>query len=135
MALIPPQYMDCVVAIGVKHSDGKTAWGASGFFYGHKTSGPRARRKKYFVFLITNHHVFKDKAEVFVRCNPIGRRNAKEFRVRLLDSEENPLWVSHENQNIDVAAMLIDTETLRRGNIQFSFFRSDENAANIKDIK
>ena len=135
MALIPPHFMDCVVAIGIKRSGADTAWVASGFFYGHKVSGPTAQQKKYKVYLVTNRHVFREMSDAVIRCNPVGRYNAKEFDLKLEDTKGEPVWISHQNKDIDVAAVAINFKILDDANIKYSIFKSDDDVAKMKDIK
>ena len=70
-ALIPPSYLDCVVAIGrdvpfmvngapvIENGAVKLQWGpiASGFLYGAPTGEKSDKGKLYRVFLVTNRHV------------------------------------------------------------------------------
>ncbi len=135
MALLPPMYLDCVVAMGTKGKDGEIAWDATGFFYGHKVSGPRAKTKRYAIVIATNRHVFDDEERIYIRCNPIVGRKAQEFSVELLDQDGNRNWTSHENRDIDVAVLPIDASALKRAGTQFAIFTNDVDTANIRKLK
>jgi hypothetical protein len=54
MALIPPYYFDCVVAIGVKKHDGTTYWIATGFLFGNYALTEQNGGEKYNLFFVTN---------------------------------------------------------------------------------
>ncbi len=61
MALIPPFFLDCVVAIGKQSAKGERLWIASGFLYAYYLGpGLAGGEKSYRVFLISNRHVFAD---------------------------------------------------------------------------
>src|SRR5690606_32877967 len=57
MALLPPFFLDAVVAIGVGDDPTKRSWIGTGFLYGKLTPKSNANSKSYYVFLITNKHV------------------------------------------------------------------------------
>ena len=57
MALIPPFFLDCIVAIGLVADDGSHQWKASGFLYGSFIEDRPQTEKSYHVFLVTNRHV------------------------------------------------------------------------------
>ena len=59
MALIPPFFLDCVVAVGFPDEDGGKKWSASGFLYGKLVEEGSAKEKTYEIFLVTNRHVFE----------------------------------------------------------------------------
>lgn len=58
MTLIPPFYLDTVVAVGLPSPEGAARWVASGFIYGRYV-GPTDEpgRNLYAFFLVTNRHV------------------------------------------------------------------------------
>lgn len=135
MALIPPEYMHYVVAIGVDTPKGPQ-WSASGFLYGQLVSPARLEHKKqkYVFGLVTNRHVFDGKNNVLLRFNPIDEKPPEILKLRLLDQDSRKMWRSHKNQQIDVAVAIIDLKVLRARNIQFGYFLSNTTTANIKDM-
>ena len=70
MALIPPIFLDCVVAVGFPDENGRKKWSASGFLYGKLVEEGSGEEKTYEIFLITNRHVFEGLDSAFVRFNP-----------------------------------------------------------------
>lgn len=130
MAMIPPFFMDCVVAIGVDDPGGKRSWVASGFLYGERTTVKEtARTKAYRVYLITNRHVLEGWKRVYLRFNPQSDEPAVESPVDLLDSQGKPLWTVHPNSEIDVAAIPINFQALRDHALQVAFFQADQHVA------
>ncbi len=130
MALIPPFYFDCVVAIG-KPAGHEIAWVASGFLYGEflRVEGDR---KWYNVFLVTNRHVFQGLKQVFLRFNPKGDGEpAKQYPLSLLDASSKQLWTAHPHPEIDVAVRRVNVNLLGQEGIQFSYFQSDQHMATL----
>ena len=55
MALIPPVFLNTVVALGEQSSEGKLESRATGFLYGHPAGSENdSGQKLYYVFLVTN---------------------------------------------------------------------------------
>lgn len=137
MALIPPNYMHCVAAIGVKDRQGEEIkWIASSFIYGHLLSPPRTREKdqRYVFALVSNRHVFDGKNEAVVRFNRVEDRPPLVLNLPLVDNEGNKLWRGHRNKKIDVAVIPINLDVLRRENALFFYFLSNKTVANIKKL-
>jgi hypothetical protein len=84
-ALIPPFFLDCVVAIGVLVTGAqgvpKTKWTASGFLYGDFVKKVDEKSSEYGVYLVTNRHVLDNKQLVFLRFNPREDKPAQEIPV------------------------------------------------------
>lgn len=75
MALLPPFFLDCVVAIGIDAADGSKQWVASGFLYGTFQRVLTPEQNDYRVFLATNRHVLKGlegNGVAYLRFNPKG---------------------------------------------------------------
>lgn len=133
MALIPPYFLDCVVALGFDASDGKRKWLATGFLYGDPVEA-KAGKKAYRVYLVTNQHVFEGKSIVYLRCNPKQQRQAKEYKLRLSGEDGSLLWFANPNSEIDVAVVSINIRKLQEEGMQVSFFRSDYDVVNIEKL-
>lgn len=123
MALIPPFFMDSVVAIGIKDDAGKSSWVATGFLYGFKT--PFEGEEVYHVYLVTNHHVIANIKKLVVRFNPQAEGPAKEYNIDLYDANEKPIWYSSGNE-IDIVVIPIVVAKLREDGMTFAYFRSDK---------
>jgi S1-C subfamily serine protease len=133
MALIPPFYTDCVVAIGVQDKSKKPQWVASGFFYGHYSEG-EGDDKTYRIYLVTNRHVYQDKAGVIVRCNPQAEGPARDYELPLVDKDDRPVWYGHPNREIDVAVIAVNFGLLQKHGMQVHFFESDRHPARIQEM-
>ena len=64
-----------------------------------------------------------------LRFNPTGTAAAREFKLRLKDEAEEPLWFTHDDPEIDVAAIPINVARLRKEEIQFAYFKSELHVA------
>ncbi|MBM3127600.1 MAG: trypsin-like peptidase domain-containing protein [Chloroflexi bacterium] len=127
MALIPPFFTDCVVAIGADDAAGERRWIASGFLYGVPTN---TRAREYQVYLVTNRHVLAGLDKAYLRCNPHAAKPAREFDLSLFDGNK-PLWFTHPDDAIDVAVMPIHFDLLQESGMQVAYFQGDQHSATI----
>jgi hypothetical protein len=128
MALIPPDYLDCVAAIGIEGDKGKH-WVASAFFYGF----PRGEGL-YTPMLVTNRHVFEDLQTAWVRINAEATEPAKEFRIPLSDKDGARTWFTHPDPNVDVAVIPVDVENLHVRGARPRFFPGDKQAIRTAEM-
>jgi hypothetical protein len=135
MALIPPFFIDCVVAIGRENpKTGKIRWTASGFFYGRFVEKVGEEGKKYLTYLITNKHVLEGTDRVFIRLNPQDLNQAKEYTVPLKDGEK-VLWEGHSRKGVDVAVIPVNWGLFKKEQMAVQYFRSDEHCLDGKSMK
>lgn len=140
MALFPPHWLDCVVALGEADAtmeDG-VRWIATGFFYVHVTErdGDHVTGK---AFLVTAHHVLGDRAALLLRVNPSAAEPARTFRVALRHESsrggveeaeaEGPLWFRPDDEDLDVAIIPVDLGLLRDQGMRAATFFSDTDVA------
>jgi S1-C subfamily serine protease len=125
-ALLPPFFLDCVVALGLMAGDGTKKWMASGFLYGEFIEKRADGNSDYYTYLVTNRHVLNDQSKIFVRFNPQGDEAAKEYELALRDEAGKPKWFSPPDPNIDVAVLSVNAGFLREQQIKFQFFISDQ---------
>ncbi len=135
MALIPPSFLDCVVAIGrertgVEDESAQAVWVASGFLYGDRSGEAEGGRPGYQVYLATNRHVLEGKSKVYLRFNPVEGEVARQYIIDVVDSSGDPQWMTDDDPEVDVAVVPIDAQLLQAESIQFSVFRSDATCAN-----
>ena len=131
MALIPPFFLDAVVAIGTSDAQGNRAWVASGFLYGRRLPGDPAM---YSVFLVTNRHVVQSLTVAFVRFNPQGLEPAREFPLILTGPDGTPMWQAHPREEIDVAVTGLDVNRMKELGLQFAFFQNNDHAATVAEL-
>lgn len=136
MALIPPFFMNSVVAIGSKGEGGRVNWVASGFFYGKLDEPVKAdtapEQRQYRAYLVTNKHVVKDYKEIVVRVNPKAAEPARNFDARLVDpATGGQLWAGHDIAEVDVAVVPINYKLLLDQQMEVGMFTSDGNALDV----
>ena len=149
-ALIPPHYLDSVVAIGknvpvmlngapvFENGTIKFQWEpiASGFLYGSPTGEKNNDGKPlYRVFLVTNRHVVQGLPELKLRFNPKEAKPATEYSVPLSDAKGRPTWFTPPGSQFDVAVNRINMSVLRNDGIKAEFIEGDENAADLAKAK
>ena len=137
MALLPPTFLHCVVAIGDHAQSGPPRYVATGFAYGHLAARAGSGDGLYQSFIVSNKHVFGSLRgdAVVLRCNPRGRGGAVEIEYPILDPAGTPLWTSHPTNEIDVAVLSIDSvHTLRERGEEVWQFKSDSDVAGRADL-
>jgi hypothetical protein len=132
MALIPPFFLDCVVAVGHEVSGGQRRYVATGFLFGWKLPD---EDDLYRLLLITNKHVFAGHSLVWLRFNPEADEPAREFYATLLDPAGNPLWRTDPDHDIDIAVIGLNADHLSQQGIRFSFFANDKHVLSLATAK
>lgn len=126
MALIPPFFLDAVVAVGFPGPAGPE-WVASGFLYGrYMHDAEEAGKKIYSVYFVTNRHVLAEQKAALLRFNPELREPARDYTLNLVDPAGTSWWVPHPDPDIDVAVGPINVSKLKEDGIRYSYFHSDE---------
>lgn len=127
MALLPPHYLDTVVAIGTGPDPSQRRWVATGFIYGKLIRIENDNNKRYQLWLITNKHVLGGLKEVFIKFNSAHESNSKDYRVELRARNGRERWVGHPNGKTDVAAIFLNADFLKQEKRHYKFFHSDDN--------
>ena len=130
MALLPPDYLNAVLAIGIKKNEKNINWIGSSFLYGLKEDN-----ESYTLWLITNKHVLEQKKQIYVRFNALDETKCEDYPINLFSSEEQKLWFEHDDKDIDVAAIPIDPNFLKGKGRKFVFFESDHHVYYKEDLK
>lgn len=133
MALIPPKYIDCVVAIGTT-INGEQRWIGTGFLYGDLFEKTEDGKNKYVVYLVTNKHVLNNLDIIHVRFNPQTGQSAKDYPVSLKDKDGKLLWTGNSDADIDVAVLLVNIQSVLDEGMKCSFFQSDKDIAVTKEL-
>lgn len=120
MALLPPSFLDCVVAIGNPSKN----WIGTGFLFGNFTQQSEDN-PKYSIYLVSNKHVLEKQTQIILRFNPQNDNPAKDYALPLKDSTGKNIWIGHPNKNVDVAVIQINAIKLLAEGMKFSFFQSD----------
>jgi S1-C subfamily serine protease len=135
MALLPPFFLDCVVAIGSDDEQGKKQWVASGFLYGEFLERISDTEKRFRVYLVTNRHVVADVNKIYLRFNPEGAQAAREYDLPLRDSAGKLVWYGHPDADVDVVAIPINVALLRQHGMKLDWFNSDDHAVTCATAK
>lgn len=123
MALIPPFFLDCVVAIGIETPNGEN-WIGTGFIVGRHNPS-LGEPKQYNTFLVTNKHVLNNHQRIIIRFNSLQGTSTKDYPVDVIDNGELQ-WSGHPDPNIDVASFSINPNFLKDDSARFAFFHLDE---------
>lgn len=134
MALLPPFFLDTVVAIGEGDDASKRQWIGSGFIYG-RLLPDQSQGKRYQLFLITNKHVFRGRSDIYVKFNSALDPTSKDYRALLLSRNGKPTWIGHPNAGVDVAALSLNANFLQAENRKFAFFESDSHVMGKESMK
>ena len=138
IALIPPFFLDCVVAIGllISTEDKKPEFKAvaTGFLYGNFIEKVSDKESRYNVFLVTNRHAFTTldpkMKTIYIRFNPeIATTPAKDYPLSVQNPEGGVDWFIHPCSDVDVAVIPMNTPLLRKEGMRFSYFQSDSHVA------
>ncbi len=133
MALIPPFFIDCVVAIGVSKV-GQTNWIGTGFLFGYLIEKTPDNTNKYRVYLVTNKHVLNGQDSIIVRFNPTTDQSSKDYTASLKNPDNSLAWTGHSDPEVDVAVLAINIDLVRKEGIKCSFFESDKHVATIQTM-
>jgi hypothetical protein len=125
MPLLPPQYLDAVVAIGTGKSSARS-WIGTGFFYGVPTGKADSKGNNFYtIFLITNRHVLAGIRQACIRLNSQADNSSKEYNIDLLAKNGKPIWVAHPDDDVDIVALWINAGFLDTDSRRYSFFAED----------
>lgn len=134
MALIPPIYIDCVVAIGTIVDTQTKKWVGTGFLFGKLFEKTPDDTNTYNVYLVTNKHVLKNLDLIMVRFNPQTNQAAKDYQLGLKDKDGNLIWTGHPDSEIDVAVIGVNINHVRGEGMKCSFFQSDKHISTIDEL-
>ena len=132
MALIPPGYFDCVVAIGSRNENGYVRWIGTGCLFGRFFQKASRTENQYHIFIVTNKHVLANLQTAVIRFNPAGTFSAKDYDIPLTNDRGEPLWRGHSK--IDLAAIGVNGKVLDTENIQYNYFRSDNDLMTLAEM-
>jgi len=135
MAILPPFFLDTVVAIGVGDDPAERDWIGTGFLYGALDKKSDEKEKRYVVFLVTNKHVLDGRTKIWIKFNAVSGSGSQDFDAKLLAKNGRELWIRHPNDAVDLGAIFINARFLRSKNMRFAFVRDDEHTYTIAQLK
>lgn len=109
MALLLPDFLRSVVAIGIKVPDTpETQWIGTGFIYGAMRPGTD---EGDMPFLVTNAHVLEEEDSIFLKMNRESGFPAVEYQVNLGDVRE---YLTYHPAQLDLVVLPLSAEELSR---------------------
>lgn len=132
MAIIPPFFMDAVVALGVMLNNGEKRWVATGFLVGRKETGAPNQST---VYIVTNKHVVNNQKLLYVRFNNIGSAGVKDLPLSLAGEDGTSRFSEHPLQNVDVVAIQIAPQILVNNQLSLSFFSLEDHSLELEQMK
>lgn len=126
MALIPPFFMDCVVAIGAPDEKKEKVWIGTGFLVGKLNEDKEEGKRNYSPYLVTNKHVLQDLEKIVVRFNPQTDQASKDFIIDAVDDDKKEIWTGHPTKDFDVAVIRLNGEVLEKEGLKFGLFTDDK---------
>ena len=134
MALLPPFYIDCVVAIGIENN-GQKNWIGTGFLFGNLLKPTEDGLNLYTTYLVTNKHVLKGLDNIIVRFNPQENQSSKDYSIILKSPDGKINWTGHSDSDIDVAVIQVNVHFLKEQGMKCNFFQSDKFAYTIDQME
>lgn len=132
MAIIPPFFMDAVVALGVEFPDKTKHWIGTGFLVGRKEL---ENPDKSTVYVITNKHVVQNKGLLYVRFNNNGAVGVMDLPMPLYGDGGVKIFSEHPVQKVDIAAIQIIPQVIIDNNLSLSFFDLDSHSLALEQMK
>lgn len=130
MALLPPFYLDTVVAIGTDDDTGQRRWIGTGFLYGNLS-----HNDLYDIWFVTNKHVIEKAPHVYLKFNSAVEQNSSDYLLLLTDNNGTRLWFEHPSGKADIAVTPIKAQKLRDEQRQFAFIHSNQHVMDKEKMK
>ncbi len=139
MALIPPFFIDTVIAIGKQIGAGasmRKQWIGTGFIFAtfKNINADDPTKSDYKIHLITNKHVLQNQENIIIRFNPQNGQAATDFPIALKKPDWSFIWTGHPNANVDVAVICLNGQMLIDAGMKFSYFKSESNILVKQDM-
>ncbi len=138
MALIPPSFLNSVVALGMQSQDKNVHFTGTGFMYGYPTGEVNDKgAPTYWTFLVTNRHVVAKASErgnaLHARFNrPVGTESHT-YPLTLKEPDGSLSWTTHEKA--DIAVLQLNADRLKADGIHFFFFPSDVHTFTVDQLR
>ncbi|KKS24075.1 MAG: hypothetical protein A2736_02955 [Candidatus Yanofskybacteria bacterium RIFCSPHIGHO2_01_FULL_41_27] len=124
MALLNTNFLKSLVAIGIEEKK-KFSCLATGFLIGFIAKDSKnPAKKQYWIFLVTNRHVFEKRDFVDLRFNTKSEK-PKIFRQGLFFPNNEPRWLAHKNKKIDLALLNVSPQILEENSVDFIFLSQE----------
>lgn len=133
MALIPNQYLNSVVSIGVKNNN-NILWIGTGFFVYRRVKEGNKDTGRAIPFLVTNKHVISNFTEIQIRLKRDDTDSLQIVPVPLLYQGQK-LYKVHPISNIDIAVIQLNGSYIEQNKLNFIGFDIDENSMNSTSLR
>ena len=122
MALLPREFINAVVSIGRRAHD-ELEWFGTGFF----VLRPEDEEKKtHTMYMVTNKHVLKDEKNIVIRLRKGDTGELRTIDLPLLRGSEM-LYTVHPNDNVDIAAVMLNPSFITENNLQYYGYAMETN--------
>ena len=139
MALLPPVFLNSVVALGSPSNDGEMQFSATGFMYGHPTEETNDNdQMTYRLYLVTNKHVFENASgdnKLLARFNRAVGAEPSIYSIPLSESDGSTAWTVHPNADVDVAVLSASHQQLQNDIIEYYFFCGDTDVFTLEQAR
>lgn len=132
MALLPQQFIDSVISIGLMGNNQRISWIATGFVFGYRDDG--FAEHEYHLYIVTNKHVFNGHDTVYVRFNKKDNHDSKDYPLPLVEHGVKK-YKEHPDPEVDVAVIQINPQTLVNDEVNIQFFQMDKHAFTVEQMK
>jgi hypothetical protein len=131
MALLPPSWLDAVVAIGVGDIPDQRRWIGTGFFFGDRlqTDSPQCQP-----YIVTNKHVVRNQKKIWIKINSATGIDSSDYPVELELPNGRKAWTGHSDQNVDVAVIQVHGGFLHEQARKYAFFQSDVHSMRTSEL-
>ena len=139
MALLPPVFLNSVVALGSPSDDGEMQFSATGFIYGHPTGKTNENDEMtYRIYLVTNKHVFENASgdeKLLARFNRAVGAEPIIYSIPLSEPDGSTAWTVHPNVDVDVAVLSASHQQLQNDVIEYYFFNGDTDVLTLEQAR
>ncbi len=130
MAIVPKEFMNSVVSIGIYNTENEILWIGTGFFAIRKIGdGTRGRP-----FLITNKHVVSGKSSLVIRMIEMDSGRLRNIDVPLYENGK-PIYHLHQNEKIDISVIPLNGGFIEKNKLDFHAFDIDDNAMGSTELQ
>ncbi len=123
MSLLPKEFINAVVSIGRKRTSIECNWFGTGFFVMRPEDSDN---KIHSLFLVTNKHVLEGENSVVIRLKKQDSNDLMILDLPLYHDGERSYSV-HPDENIDIAAVMLNAGVVERNNLHFYGYTMEKN--------
>lgn len=129
MSLLPNEFINAVVSIGVKKSTTECNWFGTGFF----VLRPEDKdNQTHTLFMVTNKHVLENKKNVVIRLKKHDSNKLMTLNVPLYHGKSIAYSI-HPDKNVDIAAVMLNPAIVEKNNLQLYGYTIEANLMDSKE--